>query len=128
MPGTLQVCFDCRHEPECRQAGRPPPSLRIVAEPTARAAGLAERRRDPAFQASYLRSYPIALQASGFQTGCFAETPSAAAGRLPASLRTLADPLAGVRPLHLVCCASVTSLMLCRLHSSSEQPEPAYYC
>ena len=58
MPGTLQVCFDCRHEPECRQAGRPPPSLRIVAEPTARAAGLPERRRDPAFQASYLRSYP----------------------------------------------------------------------
>ena len=29
MPGTLQVYFYCRHEPECRQAGRPPPSLRL---------------------------------------------------------------------------------------------------
>ena len=167
-----------------RPALRLPPSLRAVADPTARAASSPERRRDQAFPS---RSYPgcparcrftstaatspsaarpvgrrrrcelwqsrrqglpacrsggaiqrskrpicvaipIALQASGFQTGCFAETPSAAAGRLPASLRTLADPLAGVRPLHLVSCASVTSLMLCRLHSCSEQPEPPYYC
>ena len=126
MPGTGRFASTAATSPS---AARPVGRRRRCGLWQSRRQGLPACRSGGAIQRSkrpICVAIPIALQASGFQTGCFAETPPAAAGRLPASLGSRIR--SGVRPLHLVCCASVTSLMLCRLHSSSEQPEQPYYC